>query len=147
MRPFPSPNIMSASSLSISTQPLIATNSVYPFVDPYQYFSSQAFKGHVVLVTGASRGIGKELALYYAKAGAFLVLVSRKEETLDETRAAILKEVPSAEIVTFPADVEDPVKAEEAVKVATSRFGRLDVVIANAAALSAFDKRGCNDVL
>jgi NAD(P)-dependent dehydrogenase (short-subunit alcohol dehydrogenase family) len=54
-----------------------------------------------------------------------------------------LKEVPGAEVVTFPADVKDPIKAEEAVKVATSRFGKLDVVIANAAALSAFDKRGC----
>jgi NADP-dependent 3-hydroxy acid dehydrogenase YdfG len=53
-----------------------------------------------------------------------------------------LKEVPGAEVVTFPADVKDPIKAEEAVKVATSRFGRLDVVIANAGVLSAFDKRG-----
>jgi NAD(P)-dependent dehydrogenase (short-subunit alcohol dehydrogenase family) len=141
MRPFPSPNIMSASLLSISAQLLIATTSVYPFIDSNQYFSSQAFKGQVVLVTGASRGIGREVALYYAKAGASLVLVSRKQETLDETRAAILKEVPGAEVLTFPADVKDPVKAEEAVKVATSRFGRLDVLIANAAAVSAFDKR------
>ena len=56
-----------------------------------------------------------------------------------------MKEVPGAEVVTFLADVRDPVKAEEAVKVATSRFGRLDVVIPNAAALSAFDKRGYLD--
>jgi len=131
----------------MSMQPLIATTSAYPYVDPHQYFSSQAFKGQVVLVTGASRGIGQEVAFYYAKAGASLVLVSRKQETLDETRAAILKEVPGAEVATFPADVKDPVKAEEAVKVATSRFGRLDVVIANAAALSAFDKRAYNGAL
>lgn len=133
---------MSAFLLSVSTQLFsIATTSVYPFIDSNQYFSSQAFKGQVVLVTGASRGIGREVALYYAKAGASLVLVSRKQETLDETRAAILIEVPAAEVLTFPADVKDPVKAEEAVKVATSRFGRLDVLIANAGALSAFDKR------
>jgi NADP-dependent 3-hydroxy acid dehydrogenase YdfG len=56
-----------------------------------------------------------------------------------------LKEVPGAEVVTFPADVKDPVKAEDAVKVATSQFGRLDVLIANAGALSAFDKRACLD--
>lgn len=53
-----------------------------------------------------------------------------------------MKEVPGAEIVTFTADVRDPVKAEEAVTVATNRFGRLDVVIANAGAVTAFDKRG-----
>ncbi|KAI0288742.1 hypothetical protein BC826DRAFT_971380 [Russula brevipes] len=115
-------------------------HSVYPFIDPNQYFSSQTFKGQVVLITGASRGIGQELALYYARAGASLVLVSRRQDTLDETRAAVLKEVPGAEVVTFPADVKDPVKAEDAVKAATSRFGRLDILIANAGAVSAFDK-------
>jgi hypothetical protein len=109
-------------------------HSVYPFIDPNQYFSSQTFKGQVVLITGASRGIGQELALHYSKAGASLVLVSRRQETLDETRAAILKVVPGAQVVTFPADVKDPVKAEEAVKLAISRFGRLDVLIANAGA-------------
>jgi NADP-dependent 3-hydroxy acid dehydrogenase YdfG len=120
--------------------PITEHHDVYPFINPSQYFSSQAFKNKAVLITGASRGIGQELAIYYAKAGASLILVSRKQETLDETKAVVLKEVPGAEVITFPADVRDPVKAEEAVKVATSRFGRLDVVIANAGVLSAFDK-------
>ncbi|KAI0294102.1 NAD-P-binding protein [Multifurca ochricompacta] len=101
------------------------TRSVYPYIDPNQYVIPQAFKGKVVLVTGASRGIGQETALQYARAGA----------SLD----AILKEVPGAEIVTFTADVKDPIKAEEAVKVATNRFGRLDVVIANAGVATSFD--------
>ena len=56
-----------------------------------------------------------------------------------------MKEVPGAEVVTFPADVKDPIKAEEAVKVAISRFGRLDAMVANAAAVSSFDKRGYLD--
>ncbi|KAI0288744.1 NAD-P-binding protein [Russula brevipes] len=101
------------------TLPVTQHHDVYPFIDPNQYFSSQTFK---------------------VKAGASLVLVSRRQDTLDETRAAVLKEVPGAEVVTFPADVKDPVKAEDAVKAATSRFGRLDVLIANAGAVSAFDK-------
>ncbi|KAI0288745.1 NAD-P-binding protein [Russula brevipes] len=122
------------------TLPVTPRHDVYPFIDPTQYFSSQTFKGQVVLITGASRGIGQELALYYARAGASLVLVSRRQDTLDETKATVLKEVPGAEVVTFPADVKDPVKAEDAVKAATSRFGRLDVLIANAGTLSAFDK-------
>ncbi|KAH9979805.1 NAD-P-binding protein [Russula compacta] len=125
---------------SDETLPVTNHHDVYPFVNPNQYFTTQTFKGQVVLITGASRGIGQEFALYYARAGASLVLVSRKQETLHETKAAVLKEVPGAEIVTFTADVRDPVKAEEAVIVATNHFGRLDVVIANAGATTAFDK-------
>ncbi|KAI0248573.1 NAD-P-binding protein [Lactifluus subvellereus] len=120
--------------------PVTERHDVYPFIDPNQYFTLQAFKGQVVLVTGASRGIGQAVALHYASAGASLVLVSRKQETLDEAKAAVLKEVPGAEVVTFVADVKDPVKAEEAVRVATSRFGRLDVVIANAGTTAPVDK-------
>ncbi|KAH9980187.1 NAD-P-binding protein [Lactifluus volemus] len=85
---------------------------------------------------GGSRGIGQEAAHQYARAGASLVLVSRKQETLNETRAAILKELPDTEVVTFVADVKDPVSAEEAVKVTKSRFGRLDVLVANAGVTS-----------
>jgi NADPH:quinone reductase-like Zn-dependent oxidoreductase len=127
---------------------LLLSHSVYPFVDPNQHYTSQAFKGQVVLITGASRGIGQEAALQYARAGASLVLVSRKQETLDETRAVILKEVPGTEVVTIVADVKDPVSAEEAIKATKSRFGRLDVLVANAGATSPADKRGCfNDAL
>ncbi|KAI0259161.1 NAD-P-binding protein, partial [Gloeopeniophorella convolvens] len=112
---------------------------VYPYIDPKPLYASRAFKGKVVLITGASRGIGQETALYYAKAGASLVLVSRKQGTLDETKAAILKEVPDAEVLTFTADVKDPTRAEEAVKAATDRFGKLDVLIANAGASTSFE--------
>lgn len=124
---------------------LLLSHSVYPFVDPNQHYTSQAFKGQVVLITGASRGIGQEAALQYARAGASLVLVSRKQETLNETRAAILKELPGTEVVTFVADVKDPVSAEEAVKVAKSRFGRLDVLVANAGVTSPVNERRCLD--
>jgi NADPH:quinone reductase-like Zn-dependent oxidoreductase len=121
---------------------LLLSHSVYPFIDPKQHYTSQAFKGQVVLITGASRGIGQEAALQYARAGASLVLVSRKQETLNETRAVVLKELPGTEVVTFVADVKDPVSAEEAVKLTKSRFGRLDVLVANAGAASPGDKRG-----
>ena len=106
--------------------------SVYPYISPEPSFASQSYAGKVVLVTGASRGIGSQTAITFAKAGASVILVARKQATLDESKQAILKEKPDAQVVTFPADVADSGKAKEAIWTTVERFGRLDVVIANA---------------
>ena len=86
----------------------------------------------MVLVTGASRGIGSETAIFFAKAGAAVVIVARKQSTLDESKAAILSAKPGAQVLTFPADVADSAKAKDAIEATVKKFGRLDVVIANA---------------
>jgi NAD(P)-dependent dehydrogenase (short-subunit alcohol dehydrogenase family) len=109
--------------------------SVYPFIDPKVHYDVQTFAGKVVLITGASRGIGLETALNFARAGASLAIVARKQEALDASKDAILHERPSAEVLTFPADVRDVKKAEEAVAATVARFGRLDILVANAATL------------
>ena len=94
----------------------------------------------MVLVTGASRGIGAEIALQYARAGAALTLVARTQATLDLARDAILRERPTAQILTFPTDVRDVTRAGEAVAATVSRFGRLDILVANAAILRPTDQ-------
>jgi NAD(P)-dependent dehydrogenase (short-subunit alcohol dehydrogenase family) len=94
-----------------------------------------------VLITGASRGIGAQTALQYARAGASLSLVARTQAALDASKDAILREHPSAQVLTFPADVRDVKKAEEVVAATVARFGRLDILVANAAILRAYDKR------
>jgi short-subunit dehydrogenase len=94
-----------------------------------------------VLITGASRGIGAQIALQYARAGALLSLVARTQAALDAIKDAILRERPSAQVVTFPADVRDVKKAEEVVAATVAHFGRLDILIANAGILRAMDKR------
>ncbi|KAI0301214.1 NAD-P-binding protein [Multifurca ochricompacta] len=110
-------------------------NDVYPFIDPKVHYDSQTYAGKVVLITGASRGIGLETAIFYARAGASLTLIARKQNTLDESKDAILREQPSAQVLTFPADVRDVKKAEEAVAATVARFGRLDILVTNAAIL------------
>jgi NAD(P)-dependent dehydrogenase (short-subunit alcohol dehydrogenase family) len=85
------------------------------------------------LITGASRGIGLQTAIFYARAGACLTIVARKQETLDASKDKILREQPSAQVLTFPADVRDVKKAEEAVAATVAHFGRLDILVANAA--------------
>jgi NAD(P)-dependent dehydrogenase (short-subunit alcohol dehydrogenase family) len=95
----------------------------------------------VVLITGASRGIGAQIALQYARAGASLTLVARSQAALDASKDAILRESPSAQVLTFPADVRDVTKAEEVVAATVALFGRLDILIANAAILRPMDQR------
>jgi NAD(P)-dependent dehydrogenase (short-subunit alcohol dehydrogenase family) len=67
--------------------------------------------------------------------------VARTEAALHVVRDAILRERPSAQVLTFPADVRDVAKAEAAVAATVSCFGRLDILVANAAILRRFD--GC----
>lgn len=83
-----------------------------------------------VLVTGASRGIGKALALELAARRCRVVLVSRSEHEL----ALVAREVRGlgGEAKALPADVADPKAMEEAARQAASWLGDLQVVIANA---------------
>lgn len=84
----------------------------------------------VIVITGASSGIGLTTALMAAQQGAKLVLVARSDETLDEIRAGIEKAGGEAAVVT--ADVAERGALEDAAKLAVERFGRIDTWINNA---------------
>lgn len=101
-------------------------------------FQTQAFAGKVALVTGASRGIGQQTALDYARAGAAVALVARSQDKLEETKNLILEEVPDARVLLYALDVRDTTASEAAVRGVFDRLGRLDVLVANAGALTPF---------
>lgn len=84
----------------------------------------------VVLITGASSGIGEALALEYARRGADLVLLARREERLRDLAARI--EALGRQALFIRCDVTSDRDLHAAVEHALDRFGRLDVVIANA---------------
>ena len=84
------------------------------------------------MITGTSRGIGLESAIYYARAGASVTIVGRNQVTLDNSKDIMLRENPTAQVLVFPADVRDVKKTEEAVDATVARFGRLDILVANA---------------
>ena len=88
--------------------------------------------GKVALVTGASRGIGRAVAAAYAAAGANVVLSSRKEDALQEAVAAI-SPTARGELAVHAANAGDPQAAEQCVRATIERFGRLDVLVNNAA--------------
>ncbi|KAJ7367753.1 NAD-P-binding protein [Mycena albidolilacea] len=112
--------------------PVTRMSDIYPGIDPKPHFAEQTYQGKVVLVTGASRGIGEEIALFYARAGASLSLVGRKSADLLEARTRILAHTSDAQIQVFVADVVDTQAVKAAVEGTVKAFGRLDIVIANA---------------
>ncbi|MCK2221689.1 SDR family oxidoreductase [Actinomadura sp. ATCC 31491] len=86
--------------------------------------------GKQALVTGASKGIGRAVALAYAAAGADVALVSRSAETLAEVAKEI--EALGRRAVVLPADLTDREAAAGAVAAAVDGLGHLDIVVNNA---------------
>ena len=82
----------------------------------------------VVLITGASSGIGRATALELAGRGAQLVLVARGEEALDET-ADQARAAGAGEVLVHAADVTDEDAIRKAVDSTVQQFGRLDAVV------------------
>ncbi len=86
-------------------------------------------KDKVVIVTGASRGIGKAMALGFAAEGAILSICSRTPETL-KSAAKEIKAL-GAEVFAMPADVTQGAEVETFVKETLDNFARIDVLVNN----------------
>lgn len=89
--------------------------------------------GKVAIVTGASRGIGAATALALVREGAVVTLTSRKQEALDEVADQIRAAVPDARVLAHASHAADPDAAAQVVAATTDAFGRLDVLVNNAA--------------
>ena len=89
-----------------------------------------SFSDRVVFVTGASRGIGRAIALVFARAGARVALVSRTAEQLQEV-ADEVNELGGKALV-LPTDVAVASEVDHAVERVVAKWGRLDVLINNA---------------
>jgi NAD(P)-dependent dehydrogenase (short-subunit alcohol dehydrogenase family) len=87
-----------------------------------------SLKGKVALVTGASRGIGKAIATAYTGAGAAVMLSSRKQDALEAAAGEI-----EGETAVFAANAGEPDQIEACVAATVERFGRIDILVNNAA--------------
>jgi short-subunit dehydrogenase len=86
------------------------------------------FHNKVVIVTGASSGIGKETALAFGRDGARVVMVARRGEVLRQ----IAEANPQLQLRPIPADITTPDAAAEIATTTLREFGRIDILVNNA---------------
>lgn len=86
----------------------------------------------VALITGASRGLGLEVARLYAGRGMHLIITARHAPALDVAADELRL---FTEVLALPGDVADPMHAERLVRSGIERFGRIDVLVNNASAI------------
>jgi NAD(P)-dependent dehydrogenase (short-subunit alcohol dehydrogenase family) len=92
--------------------------------------SPSELEGHVIMVTGGTRGIGEGIVRLLARAGAKLVVTGRKPEVLERIGGEL--EAQGVEHLTAQADVADRDAAFELARRTVERFGRIDGLVANA---------------
>jgi 3-oxoacyl-[acyl-carrier protein] reductase len=84
-------------------------------------------KNKVVLITGASKGIGRETALLLAQKGAMLAISARNENLLKE-----VANLCSTEVLIFPSDMSVEKEISNFIQAAYKKFGRIDILVNNA---------------
>ena len=96
--------------------------------------------GKIALITGASRGIGAAVAERFAREGAHLVLAARTVGGLEETDDRVRAAGGSATLV--PLDLREFIKIDELGAALYERYGRLDILVGNAAEFGVFSPLG-----
>jgi NAD(P)-dependent dehydrogenase (short-subunit alcohol dehydrogenase family) len=88
-------------------------------------------KGRAALVTGASKGIGKAIAIGLAQEGVNLVLLARTKDTLDQAAEEIRKAT-GVKVLAVTADVRDSAQVKAVADAAAKEFGTVHIVVNNA---------------
>lgn len=89
------------------------------------------FNGKKVLITGASSGIGADLALYLASLKASLVLLARRKDKLEQIQKQAIN-LGSPEVLIYEADVRDQKRLNNIAQEVLSKWGFVDIIVANA---------------
>ena len=95
--------------------------------------TEQRLKDRIALITGASRGIGRAIALLFAREGAHVLLLARTRKDLEAVDDEIKQEGGTASLI--PLDLEDGKKIDALGPSLYERFGRLDIFVGNAGML------------
>jgi NAD(P)-dependent dehydrogenase (short-subunit alcohol dehydrogenase family) len=102
----------------------------------------ESFNGQVVLVAGASSGMGRAFALRLANEGARIIVTARRKERLDTLAAEIERR--GGRCLALAADAQNPDEAAQVVAKAVETFGRIDLALLNVGGAPAIDMRKMN---
>src|SRR5437588_307162 len=100
-------------------------------MNPKEILNAFRLEGKVALVTGASRGLGRAMALGLAGAGADVALAGRDRATLEPVAGEIERDL-GRQSLPVPLDVADRGAIPAAVEAVVARFGRIDILVNNA---------------
>lgn len=94
--------------------------------------SENKLKSAKVLITGATKGIGRAIALRFAKAGLQVAVTARTEKDVKQLEGLIKKQYAEAEVLGVAADVSKPEDVQRLTKTIKEQWGSLDVLVNNA---------------
>jgi short-subunit dehydrogenase len=92
--------------------------------------NNQSFFENVIIITGASSGIGRHLALLLAEQGAWLALAARSTEHLEEVSEKCLRL--GGKVIVIPTDVAEKSQCQNLIEKTVEKYGRIDTLINNA---------------
>src|SRR5512139_819843 len=95
--------------------------------------------GKVALVTGGSRGLGREMVLAFAENGADVIIASRKLDSCEDLAAEVTSRFPDRRALPVACHVGDWGQVEELAERAYGEFGRVDVLVNNAGMSPIYD--------
>ncbi len=93
-----------------------------------EVFAADLLQDKVVLITGGGSGLGRAMGRRFLTLGAKLIITGRRREVLEQTAAEL-----GEEVLALPCDVRDPAAVTALMDAAEARFGRVDVLVNNAA--------------
>jgi len=110
-----------------------------PFYDNPAYKGSDKLKGKVAIITGGDSGIGRSVALHFAREGADVVIVYLKNhDDAETTKQAVKKE--GKECLAIASDVSTRQGCDDAVKQTVAKFGKVDILVNHAGVQYHVDK-------
>src|SRR5581483_8873919 len=96
-------------------------------ITAYNSNVARTIAGKVIVITGASSGIGRAAAVAIGREGAKLVVVARREDRLKQLQQEI-----SGDTLVLPLDLRDSKQVAQMIEPTMNRYGRIDVLINNA---------------